>query len=53
MFLKAIVRMDVKLDEVKDDVKLNAKLDDVNDDVKLGARLVVVEVGVHEQFTNK
>lgn len=49
IFLKAIVRMNIKSDEVKNGVKL----EEVNDGVKSGIRLVVFEVGVREQFTNK
>ncbi|XP_058742038.1 uncharacterized protein LOC131614479 [Vicia villosa] len=48
-FLKVTMMMDVKLDEVNDDVKDDVKLNDV----KMGARLVVIEVDVREQFTNK
>lgn len=54
MFSKVIGRVNVKPDEVNDDVKSDV----VNDDVKLDAlkssdRPVVVEVDVRKQFTNK
>lgn len=49
MFPKTIVWMNVKIDKVNDDVKS----DEVNYDVKYGAMSVIVDVDVHEQFTNK
>lgn len=58
MFSKIIVSVNVKPIEVKHDVKPDevndyVQSDEANNDVKPGVRLVVVEVDVHAQFTNK
>ena len=63
MFPKAIVRIYVKLNEVKDNVKSNQVKDNVkpngvNDDIKLddvkpSVRPVIVKVNMCEHFTNK
>lgn len=45
--------MNVKLNEVNDDVKAKVKPDKVNDDVKYSTRLVIIEVDSREQFINK
>ncbi|XP_050915837.1 uncharacterized protein LOC127130926 [Lathyrus oleraceus] len=55
IFPKATVRMNVKPDQVNDDVNLDevndyVNPDEVNDDVKSGGRPVIVEVDVREQM---